>query len=107
MSTQRIATASVKSPKPRLETLLDDGQVIRYERAGEIRSWTVILSEDDTAGHLKAYHGIRHVSPVPPHHSQLERRTDSMLYAAYAKEPGKDTQVIRDFLNSKVPEEER
>ncbi|OCK73630.1 hypothetical protein K432DRAFT_472846 [Lepidopterella palustris CBS 459.81] len=61
----------------------------------------------NTADQLRAYHGIREVSPVPPHHSQLEHRIDSILYAAYAKEPGKDTQAIRDFLNSKVPEEER
>lgn len=60
------------------------------------------------AAKLMAYHGIRDVSPVPPHHyHQLERRINSKLYAAFAEVPGKDTEAIRDFLSSKVPEEER
>ncbi|OCK74996.1 subtilisin-like protein [Lepidopterella palustris CBS 459.81] len=90
-----------------LKTLLGDEQVTQNKRAGEVRSWTVDLSEDDTANLLSAYHGIQEVSSDPRPHTQFERRTDSILYAAYAKEPGKDTQAIRDFLNSKVPEEER
>ncbi|KAF2242064.1 hypothetical protein BU26DRAFT_524697 [Trematosphaeria pertusa] len=95
--------AEVTEAEAHLKAVSIDREVTQNRRAGDVRSWSVMLSEN-TADQLRAYHGIREVSPVPPH---LRRRDKPIKYGAYAKEPGKNTQAIRDFLTSLVPEEER
>lgn len=87
-----------------LKTLSGVEEVTPNRPSGELSSWTVVLSGDTTAAKLSEYPSIREVSLVT---EDKKIQGEVKIYTVYAKEPGKDTQAIAEFLNSTVAEDKR